>query len=137
MGCDIHAHFEIKVDGVWLHWSQPNFDRDYQLFEKMAGVRGDISNAISPPKGFPSDASKTTRLHQEYWAADGHSHSWLGSDEIAALYEYHESIVKEGWKLDIEQWGYLFGNDWGSFKKYPKDYPLYIQDIRLVFWFDN
>ena len=50
MGCDIHAHFEIKVDGEWLHYSQANINRNYRLFEKMAGVRGENKNAISLPE---------------------------------------------------------------------------------------
>lgn len=27
MGCDIHAHFEIKVNNEWLHYSKPDIYR--------------------------------------------------------------------------------------------------------------
>jgi len=39
MGCDIHWHSEVKVDGVWHHHSNPRISRDYWLFALLAGVR--------------------------------------------------------------------------------------------------
>ncbi len=133
MGCDIHAHFEIKVDNEWLHYSAPRFERDYNLFEKMAGVRGLSENAISPPKGLPDDISKTVLLNCKWMGSDGHSHSWLNKKEIRELYAFHAKDFISIW----EQWGYLGGSGWECFDEYKEDYPAEIQDIRLVFWFDN
>jgi len=140
MGCDVHAHFEIKVDGEWLHYSQPNIKRNYRLFARMAGVRGHVGDyVISNPLGTPYDVSKTTRLEKEWLGDDGHSHSYFNADEIKELIEFHESLVepKERVFLFIDQWGYLCGNGWEGFKEYPESYPKEIEDIRLVFWFDN
>ena len=39
MGCDIHLHAEIKVNGKWEHYAHPHIRRDYRLFAKMASVR--------------------------------------------------------------------------------------------------
>ena len=54
MGLDIHAHFEIKVKGKWLHYSQPNIYRNYSLFDKMAMVIGDDEGGMEA-KGLPND----------------------------------------------------------------------------------
>ncbi len=133
MGCDIHIHFEIKVDDEWLHYSAPRIDRDYDLFEKMAGVRGSVENAIVAPKGMPDNVSKTTLMEFRWLGSDGHTFSWLNKKEIRELCYLYTETIAESW----EQIGYLFGNDWKFFDEYRKDYPPEIQDIRLVFWFDN
>ena len=141
MGCDIHAHFEIKVNDKWLHWNQPNIKRNYDLFAKMANVRneGEIK-PITEPRGLPDDITETTRLHFKHWIPDGHSHSWLNSFEVALIIEFHEQQFEE-WGMPTykvhDQWGYLFGNGYASFHRYREEYPVEIQDFRLVFWFDN
>lgn len=136
MGCDIHAHFEIKVDGEWLHYSQPKIKRSYALFEKMAGVRGDVENALCAPRGLPNDISKTTEICANYDDVDGHTHSWIGADEVAEVISF---IEKQSGVFSVEAdgWGYMFGNGWDAFSKYRNDCPDFLQDIRLVFWFDN
>lgn len=138
MGTDVHAHFEIKVDGKWLHYSQPRVEQDYLLFEKMAGVRGNVENAIVPPRGLPGDISETTRLEAKWWGMDGHNHSWLSSREFKELHEFHTDQQENSpsWRVNPEQWFYLHGNCWEDFHDYPESYPKEIQDFRLVFWFD-
>jgi len=136
MGCDIHLHIELKINGKWEHFASPRIDRDYNLFEKMAGVRGLEQNAIVSPRGLPNDISTVTKIDVDRWGSDGHSHSWFGVDEIEEL---------SGWKkvgdpLDLEYkilrtW--LFGNSFSGFKKYRAEYPKEINDIRFVFWFDS
>ena len=78
MGCDIHVHFEIKLNGKWEHYSNPSIDRNYELFAKMADVRNDYENPIIPisfPKGLPKDLSVVTKFEVDHWGSDGHSHS--------------------------------------------------------------
>lgn len=142
MGCDVHCHFEIKVDGEWLHYSAPHIDRNYQLFSKMAGVRGE-ETPIAKPRGLPQDATKTTKLVSDYDC--GHTHSWLSADEIGELARWYEdTFCKKGaWhSFETDGFGYLFGNGW-DYKKYPKSdggydgVPIAIQDVRLVFWFNS
>lgn len=141
MGCCVHAHFEVKIDNKWEHYSIPNIKRHYKVFEKMAGVRGDIANAISPPKGLPNDISLITKIDSKCYDSNGHSHSWLSSTEFKQLYEYqkqHYILSGMDWmKFDSEQYGYLFSNGFESFESGAKGYPKEIQDFRLVFWFDN
>lgn len=49
MGCDIHLHIEIKMNGLWRHYSMPHIERDYCLFGVMAGVRGNKDDMIVAP----------------------------------------------------------------------------------------
>lgn len=136
MGCDIHLHGEVKIDGVWHCCSTPNIQRWYGLFAKMADVRNGFDIIpISTPKGFPDDASIVTKKNYEYWDCDAHSASWLSFDEIRQV---HEWIVEMKEKKEpgvfspvSNVWGYLFDNDWGL------NMPKFIEDARFVFWFDN
>lgn len=110
------------------------------LFAKMANVRNDGSvEPISMPKGLPKDISAVVKVEADRWKLDAHSHSYLNVDEISKIIEFHEKMVGEGdaWKIHHFEWGYLFGNGWNSFKKYRDQYPKAVEDIRLVFWFDN
>jgi hypothetical protein len=64
MGCDIHAHVELKLaDGRWHHWNAPHINRNYLLFTKLAGVR-DYGEGIQPfaqPRGLPKDITLPTQ----------------------------------------------------------------------------
>ncbi len=137
MGCDIHLHTEVKFRGKWEHMGAPNIDRDYELFAKMAGVRGDVE-AIALPRGVPNDISLLTKIDLERWEGDGHSHSWLTGEELDALGKWYEQKLKSHGRFTYFKMiiGYLFGNNW-DVKKYPKDYPDGVEDSRAVFWFDN
>jgi len=137
MGCDIHLHTEIKVDGKWVHYSKCDFDRDYTLFSHMAGVRNhDKITPIAPPKGFPCDATQSTQIDFDYWLTDAHTPSWFDAAEIHVLYKRYLDV------LNIDQWdpthneGYLFGNSW-DIVRYPDDTPDIVEDVRWIFWFDN
>ena len=39
MGCDIHAHVEIKIGGTWHHYNKLGLQRNYELFQAMAEQR--------------------------------------------------------------------------------------------------
>lgn len=142
MGCDIHCHVEIKIDGKWEHYNMPRVGRNYRLFALLADVRNyDGIEPISPVKGIPGDLSLLTRLDAEYWGTDGHSHSWLSVEEMKRLDLRKEEALHPGmtWNAHgIEGvFGYLDGNSWGGFVDYPEDRRKYAEDYRLVFWFDN
>ncbi len=138
MGCDVHAAFEVKINNKWEHYSIPNINRNYALFEKMAGVRGDVSNAISPPKGLPDDISIVTKIDADWWNGDGHSHSWLSSSEYKEMYAFYKELIGPNWwQSDYERTNYLFGNGFDDFAPGSEEYPKELQDFRLVFWFDN
>lgn len=159
MGCDIHMHFEVKIAGVWHHYSAPRVQRSYALFTRMAGVQS-VSGVepIAEPRGLPDDISFLTKLAYEYDGDDGHSHSWLSGKEIEEVCCWNdewrarqaEALRKEreqagltyngGWySTHHHEFGYLFGNGWdmGPIEEREGCYPPEIEDARLVFWFDN
>ena len=138
MGCDIHIHIEVQINGDWHHYNHPKVLRDYSLFSKMAGIRGE-EDPISEPKGLPEDISFTTRFDAEHWGIDGHSHSYLGQNEIKQLREWMENQdqYKEKFFPLEQMFGFLFGNSLNGISEYPNEYPPGVEDARIVFWFDN
>lgn len=167
MGCDIHAHLEVKMEGKWEHYSDVHIRRNYALFEKMAGVRGNgLVTPICEAKGLPNNLSKVTALDYDKWEGDAHTISWFNPDEIQEAVNFHiktrcdvpshipdrqyskyikekieksedKEAISSRWMDIVSQWGYVFGNSVGDFNKYREDFPLELEDIRLVFWFDN
>lgn len=140
MGCDIHLHSEIKINGKWHHYSHPRIDRNYTLFARMADVRNDGSiEPISKPRGIPENATFTTKY--DYKHDSGHSASWLSWQEIVALGEWFEQKQRERMKpgdfysFEHNEVGYLFGNSWSL--EYKEELPKGLEDARFVFWFDN
>lgn len=143
MGCDIHLHIEIKIAGVWHHYGHPKISRNYDLFQKMAGVRGDEREAIASPRGLPADITKLTAYSAEHDKGKlAHSHSYLDAGEISSLEDWLREFGPPGrfGRCDLD-WDilncYLFGNSFGGFAKYPDERPEGLEDLRFVFWFDN
>jgi hypothetical protein len=137
MGCDIHMHIEIKLDGRWEHWGAPHISRNYRLFSFLAGARKqpDWPEPISPPKGLPDNLSTVTRFAWEQEKDDGgvNRMSWLNKDEIVRLENWwlENAPADDRALFEVKCLGtYLLGNTFGA----PKE-P--IQDVRFVFWFDH
>jgi len=141
MGCDIHVHIEVKINNNWEHYSAPVIRRWYALFTYMADVRNydPLAKPIAAPRGLPDDLSIVTKLDHGTSSSDWHSESWLDSKEIGLVMNFVSENETSAWKgqIEHEEWGYLFGNGIGSFHEYKEDYPDKIEDVRLVFWFDN
>ena len=104
------------------------------LFGLMAGVRNQNNqvNPIAEPRGLPEDVTSLTKFESDYWSGDGHSHSHLSLDEMIFV----ETEMK---RLDIFNtgFGYIFGYNVDDYRKYPEDIPEGVNDVRIVFWFDN
>jgi|Wag4MinimDraft_11_1082651.scaffolds.fasta_scaffold08358_1 hypothetical protein len=140
MGCDIHLHIEVKINGKWYHWSNPSIKRNYDLFALMADVRNyDNIKPISKAKGLPENITKPTSLTAKYWNVDGHDFSWLSVEEVIELKERYSYI-----NPDIKPFvlyrlfnTWILGNDITSWYIYPEENILDIEDMRLVFWFDS
>lgn len=146
MGCDIHAHTEIKINGRWHHFNALYISRSYTLFSRMANVRNYADSEIEPisdPRGLPADITFETNFDYNHMKEDAHSASWLSGTEVAALGEWYEAKRKEMnpedsnfYSFEHQVVGYIFGNGW-DIQKYPQDYPKGVEDARLIFWFDN
>ena len=135
MGCDIHVHGEVKVDGSWMHYSKMDVSRDYALFTKMANVRNYSNGEIVPlsePKGLPFDATEPTLFEANHFDTDGHSHSWLGLAELRRLSEWLAHNRSGNGQYLWSIFGWFYGNDWRL-----DSAPEGVEDVRIVFWFDN
>lgn len=146
MGCDIHLHTEVKIGGVWHHYSAPNVDRNYAVFTKMANVRNHNHEMeivpLSDGRGIPFDASMVTWIDCRHDQEDWHSHSWLSKTEIIQLCEWIEDVLKlhgNRWQWYQENFGTFFGTYWRYMKTNEEcdGIPPEVEDVRWVFWFDN
>jgi hypothetical protein len=102
MGTDIHGKFQkLQGDGAWADVdTEFTFDRCYQLFAALAGVRngcgfagiatGDVIEPIAPPRGIPEDLAQGN----EYLG--DHSFSWLSGAEMLAWYAHAPEVSKLG-----------------------------------------
>lgn len=141
MGCDIHAHMEILWNGEWLYYAPINIRRDYALFARLANVRNapvghpDHINPYSEPKDLPIDVSPMTKIHSDTYGCDGHSHSWITSQEfVLAEEQYMFNKWGDSKYMDLV---WLFGNSFTDYFKYRDSFPKELEDFRMVFWFDN
>lgn len=139
MGCDIHVHVELKIDGVWEHYSSPYVWRNYGLFGLLAGVRGyGDFDPIVAPRGLPDDITKLTRL--DYLRDHHHHASWLNPSEVREVYK----IWDRRWRKDgmDELFGFVFGNGFDAVLEihhchHSENEGFWVEDARVVFWFDN
>jgi hypothetical protein len=132
MGCDIHAHAEVKLNGKWHHYNLLNFGRNYDAFGWLANVRCPPDNAggLGDPRGVPDDISEVTKVDLDGWDQDAHSHSYITHEEITAF----KAWWTVQWPEETPEWDmWLGGNYYSSFD--PKESPY--EDLRFVFWFDN
>ena len=142
MGCDIHAHIEIRFNGKWEHYAIPRIERWYELFGIMACVRGD-GPAIVEPKGLPNDISVVTRMDYERMSEDAHTPSWFNEHEIDGLEKWlqHDNFQSTRRFVSLEHdllKTYLFGNGITDHLRYEDCVlPDGCDAVRLVFWFDN
>ena len=105
------------------------------MFEKLAGVRGDVANAIAPPRGLPSDVSEAVAVVYESEQVDWHSESFITASEMPAFYKWRQEYRADH-RWVIYEWGFIMGNGWETFDEHPEMFPG-IEDVRLVFWFDS
>ncbi len=161
MGCDIHCYVEYRKKGS-DHWGsfggRINPGRDYQTFEKLAGVRGNKENALVKPRGAPSDLGFYAR--DDLWLfivdKDDVSEGFCTRDQAR---EYH----KQGSRYRADNEGFVAWvehPDWHSHSWLtPDEWEKAISDadieyhamlsamrtledkgkneVRVVFWFDN
>jgi hypothetical protein len=113
--------------------------RNYQLFAKLAGVRGNGPQA----KGVPDDASPLYREYVDSWRNDGHSHSWCTAAEFITRFidtlDKDDPIVKAyaGWVLEVGHGNAVLtflDNYCGIRINEGRDKA---DDYRFVFFFDN
>lgn len=123
MGCDIHLHSEVKIDGVWHHLDSHIIDRNYELFGKMAGVRDEGIEPIINPVGLPEDITILTKHQYKLHMDDAHSESFLSREQSLELLKW----MRQQTSFCYRDWYFLYDAEEDG------DYD----DFRVVFWFDN
>jgi hypothetical protein len=143
VGCDIHIILETKNEaGKWVGEQHYNgisaealgidkedrryvfwqiLNRNYPLFAKLAGVRGDGPE----PRGLPDDASELSRMVIDSWGLDAHSVSWGLLSEVGGLFL---ATINPKAMLEPdrhEQIANLF------------NLSTTLEDYRIVYFFDN
>ena len=121
-------------------------DRVYSRFAVLADVRNRGNYpCISYPRGLPDDVTKYVKEEYEDWRLDAHSCSYLTMREIV---EFHESV-----KPMNEFGGYILEPlidrlveradelhimyDFKMSRPFTKEVLAKMENIRIVFWFDN
>lgn len=164
MGADIHTYIERKMpSGNWAFvsnldnviyskalWSsdKPNFvhafyvvnSRNYELFARLASVRGDGREA----RGLPDGVSEMVQMYADAWEGDGHSHSWLSASDFADDYygiqvleedepmlEYHQNTLQVDKNYAVLQFLQEMCGVSGIGE------VTQANEFRFVFWFDN
>ena len=99
MGCDIHAWIEVvdRKRSYTCAIARVYLDRDYRMFERLCGVRGNVKRALAPPRGLPDQLSSWCAGDVEEWHSDGHSHSWLSAAEFKKAVR---GVQHAGWFVD-------------------------------------
>ncbi len=138
MGVDITVHIELKYNDEWLHYSVLDLNRNYELFDAMAGIMSGRP-IIAQPKGIPDDISTITRLHLENTEYTEVGASWFDEDEIDLLRQWTKVNLKVSLEHDIFNRLYLFDNGLTDHKHYMDDcqLPEGCESVRMVFWFDQ
>ena len=149
MGCDIHGIVEFKK--TYSHrWDglmdlRPLLGRNYALFSILANVRNDRKKRLDhfPITDLPDDLSDETKEQMDYWKDDGHSYNCLHIDDLGMIkgHEYYFQELKDVQEGDmiIPVWEYI-QYEWKllmSFLRTLKEKGDGIEDIRIIFWFDN
>lgn len=137
MGTNIDAHIEIKVNGVWHHYSIPEINRNYKMFSYLGGdFKGEVH---FPSKGLPSDISIPTWIGYEDHRGDNKSPSWLSIEEVSEwAIAYPEITLRGTFQSDdgTYQLGFLYKNRLEGFVEHRSEYPAEIEDVRMVYWFN-
>lgn len=132
---EVRQNGEVVARNYWH--SPPAQRRNYELFAKLAGVRG----AGPEPRGLPEDASDLSLMLLSD-CSDYHSHSWvMARDYVAAALSCEDDPAKLFLNPDpkdkrvCDPYGYFLGID-GLSTEYgePHENP---DDFRIVFTFDN
>jgi hypothetical protein len=165
MGCDIHAFAEYAEKGrdtpYWMTvGAEMNMGRDYDLFTKLAGVRGPDAHALLPVRGRPDPCSLTvkwadekfvsdeadgescTRENAESWVASGCSR-WTDDRKVAVTdpdNHTHSWCTVEEYRrvLSAERpHGWEVAAPYFAVLAMLEELERRGCDARLVFWFDN
>lgn len=86
-------------------------DRNYLLFAALADVRNYLEiPIIDVPRGLPEDISSEIKKRAEFDGLDGHSHSWLTTEEIEN-YDWDREVIHTYYPNAQQYLNYLTDTD--------------------------
>lgn len=160
MGCDIHCYIEYREPGRswWPFGGRINPGRNYALFEALAGVRGDISNALVEPRGMPEDAAYQSSSDNRLWISDSqgdgnttmeNAKKWVDSgvsEFVDGSYGKPAWVTNPDWHthswVTVQELEKAVGTNTSSPEYFAiiaamKQFEAMGLETRMVFWFDN
>lgn len=138
MGCDIHGHIEVELNGKWEHYNTLNIGRDYILFGVLSGVRSSETPLFHTLPTIPNNCSEITKKEYEYWENDAHSITVLSAQDFNKLVRhlktnyprlYDDSYFEREFMRVTSVEYSIYAQAW-------LDEGLY-EDMRYIFWYDN
>jgi hypothetical protein len=137
MGCDIHIHSEVKINGKWEHLSEIEMDRSYEVFGYMVAGHSRSYKLDEKPlakeRGLPDDINILTKVLLNSNAE--HTFSWLNSKETEKLYQkYFEKEKLDLWIHNLQGIRFSYFDYDNGFLESNIDE---IEDFRIIFGFDN
>ena len=143
MGCDIHFHREVKINGKWEYFGEFKIERNYRLFSFLANVRNEnklIKPIADAEDDLPGDVSGMMRFVFNSEDNDYYLHTLTVFDygRIEEFYNRFDGFIGETGDHEYPEHyvGYLFGNSW--LKDFGEQFTNEkIEDVRWIFWFDN
>lgn len=135
MGCDAHYHIEILHNGEWYYVGHPVANRNYVWFSVIADVRNDEGEnkieVFSEERGLPDDCSGRVTTLYEQGSSDAHTPSYLTWTELQEC----EKIFKREIKRVYNERSDSMPKELACLKSI-LNLP-FVEDLRVVFWFDN
>lgn len=152
MGCDIHPYLEIKHKGKWIYAGQPAGERNYLLFGRLSGVRGDDERYFPELYGELDQYEFTDDVLKEWtsWGNDGHSHTLITYEQMLEWIEEEgldENITWDDLTQAEKQHGeearyklsrkcMYFARSWLKVMRTLIDSGV-AEDARIIAWYDN
>lgn len=109
MGCDIHCYLEYREhNGKWdndhvytnkrgeFELLPVYYERDYELFAILAGVRSDEIKPIVEPRGIPEDINEEIKKIYDNWGINAHTPSWYTLKELLNNKKKFRKIRRSG-----------------------------------------
>ena len=128
----IHVEYKSRQTGKWTYAYEADGDRNYKLFDVLAGTRGDC-RPLYNPRGLPIDISDKAKKEYEDCGADAHTPSWLTTQELKECLNTAIKRTKDICRDEMKKWLKPY---YGIYEKM-KEKETRGEPCRMIFWFDN
>jgi hypothetical protein len=132
----IESHTEVKIHGIWHHYSarQPKIISD--IIEWFVPVVGMESQCFSEKLKTYANCTSLTALSIDTFKGSIKHIGILSSMDMAIIQRdwRSRSNLSDQWKL-TEEFGYIFANDYEPpAQDHLGDFPVGLEDFRIIYW---